>query len=479
MESTKLFTYSLRDLFEKRLRLPPYQRSYSWLATHVRDLLDDTFGRTRPYLMGTIILHQNDEDGAESLPFFDVVDGQQRLVTLTVILHVLQNKLGLQPSNAFPLLGSEFPEGAARTIQKTKTVVDTFLDQYSPQEQEDYLDLLLSPKGDDSKSWLEFSTLVLSGTNALDNAYVFFDSMNSKGKQLTDFDLLKAHHLMFIPPRQEALATNHNGEWQSSDADHELVFSTILRRLRMWSRGDSRDSRQERPDYNEFVSVVDPGETPDDEHLFNRYMQPAAFRSWRRAGQEIIISMDYPPRDAESMIPTEVTQTIEGGDAFFLYAKRYHKIYKGLFSSDAASTEILFVRKMAEHIQNTFLRNAFRAVILLSYDKFGEKHLAEIAVHIERIISARRWDPRGFRIEGALDHIRDHKLVPILLNSVKSSHVISQLHSIARTLPSIQGQDLSGVRQWSFQSMCRFYREERSKIFDPRCGLVSNFYPSN
>jgi hypothetical protein len=182
---------------------------------------------------------------------------------------------------------------------------------------------------------LQFHVLVLNkipnGPDPLDRAYTFFDSVNSKGKALSDFDLLKAHHLMFIPFKQEVLATHHNADWLSKDEAHADLFSKTLRRLRMWARGQERDNKKEWADFNEFSSVVEPDHEEDMVHVFNRYMQPAAFHSWRREGDRIVLSMDYPVQDGELLIPTEITQTIEGGDAFFLYAKRYHSLYNALF----------------------------------------------------------------------------------------------------------------------------------------------------
>ena len=319
--------------------------------------------------------------------------------------------------------------------------------------------------------------LVLSGKNALDRAYTFFDSVNSKGKALSDFDLLKANHLMFIPPEQEALASKHNDEWLRRDEAHAHLFSTILRRIRMWSRSQDRDAKRERPDYNEFCAEAEPEHGTNAGHKFNRYMQPAAFRSWRRVDDRIVLSMDYPVLDSEALMPAQITQTIEGGDAFFLYAKRYHELYESLFNSDSdgVSTAVSFVRSLAWHMDNHYLQNAFRAVMLLYVDKFGEERLIEIGVSLERIISARRWEARSLRIEGTLTHVRDKRLVPILLESVNVWHVYSQLHVMAQSQPSPPA-DLSGVQLRYRESIAQFYTRERSKILEPRAYALASSY---
>lgn len=248
----------------------------------------------------------------------------------------------------------------------------------------------------------------------------------------------------------------------------------------MWSRGQKRDTKRERPDYNEFCSLVEPEHETDSEHLFNRYLQPVAFRSWRRVGSRVVLSMDYPVLDGEALIPTQVTQTIEGGDAFFLYAKRYHRLYETLFVEIGGrlSTAISFIRRLASHIDNRYLQDAFRAVMLLYVDKFGENKLIEVGICTERIISAWRWEAWSVRIEGTLGHVSDKRLIPILLESVNSLHAYSQLLAVTQTLSQAR-PELRPVQQRYYASLAGFYTQESSKILDVRAHSLASFYTSD
>jgi hypothetical protein len=70
------------------LRMPPYQRSYAWEANEVHELLEDlrrTGRRKRFHFVGAIVLVEMD-DGT-----YLVVDGQQRLTTISMILAVLRD----------------------------------------------------------------------------------------------------------------------------------------------------------------------------------------------------------------------------------------------------------------------------------------------------------------------------------------------------------------------------------------------------
>jgi hypothetical protein len=75
-------------------RIPSYQRPYSWTEEQVDQLLDDLLGAldaenvadNTPYFLGSIVLIKH-PDRREA----DVVDGQQRLTTLTMIFAVLRD----------------------------------------------------------------------------------------------------------------------------------------------------------------------------------------------------------------------------------------------------------------------------------------------------------------------------------------------------------------------------------------------------
>lgn len=77
------------ELLKQGLRIPNYQRPYSWdvstalqLVDDISEALRDTERKDIPYVLGAIILH---DDGV----YLNVVDGQQRLLTLRMILAAL------------------------------------------------------------------------------------------------------------------------------------------------------------------------------------------------------------------------------------------------------------------------------------------------------------------------------------------------------------------------------------------------------
>ena len=86
--------------------IPDYQRGYSWEKEQVKELVDDIsnivhwgrdgFSGTIRQYMGTIIIHgtqQQQKYQTVYKPIWEIVDGQQRLITLSLYLAVILNRL--------------------------------------------------------------------------------------------------------------------------------------------------------------------------------------------------------------------------------------------------------------------------------------------------------------------------------------------------------------------------------------------------
>ena len=82
-------TKTIENFFTgKTLVIPSYQRDYAWKERNVSDLFDDVEEALEvgsDHYLGTFILSQKDK----SVPVHVVVDGQQRLTTLTMVLDAL------------------------------------------------------------------------------------------------------------------------------------------------------------------------------------------------------------------------------------------------------------------------------------------------------------------------------------------------------------------------------------------------------
>ncbi|WP_010533107.1 DUF262 domain-containing protein [Brachybacterium squillarum] len=234
-------TESVEALLAQDLRIPPYQRPYRWtpdLAVRLLQDLSDAAQATDgsasvTYVLGTVILHRQG-DGT-----LDVVDGQQRVLTLRLILLALRTRLGNDHGDlATALSGApDSPIGAAWT--ELASTVGTH--------------------GVESEQLAVFireqCRVFQVVTDDLDEAFRIFDSQNHRGRPLLPHDLLKAHHLREMSGETEAKRVAVVEAWERRDqVDLDRLFSLYLFRIRRWSRGRRADTF-EADDIGEFTGV--------------------------------------------------------------------------------------------------------------------------------------------------------------------------------------------------------------------------------
>ena len=146
---------SLRDVLSLKLKIPDYQRIYCWPQKNVEQLLDDIFiQRDHKYHLGTLILQKKGDE-------YDIIDGQQRTVTLALILRAMN-------FNNIQLLKESFDSvEAQRYVGYNRYIIEMYLDRRYPdvenrsKEVESILDMI------------SFDVLVLNDSS-LELAYTFF-----------------------------------------------------------------------------------------------------------------------------------------------------------------------------------------------------------------------------------------------------------------------------------------------------------------
>lgn len=88
----------IKDFFNGRFfEIPKYQRGYAWEIQNIRDLFDDiieSIESNSNHYLGTIVLSKSQDDDEK----FFVVDGQQRVTTLSLLMNSLIKKLSLNDS---------------------------------------------------------------------------------------------------------------------------------------------------------------------------------------------------------------------------------------------------------------------------------------------------------------------------------------------------------------------------------------------
>lgn len=273
--------------------IPPYQRPYAWTTEHASELLTDLlaflgndsqpFEEISPYFLGSIVLIKG-EDSPEA----DIVDGQQRLTTLTILLAVLRTSV--ETEYAAELTKFIYEKGDLivgtpnRYRLKLRERDEVFFRQYIQDEKG--LDSLLrldSAQLTDSQKNIQANAkyfaealanlaksqrvrllqylmrrcfLVVVTTPDLDSAYRIFSVLNSRGLNLQTSDLLKAEIIGAIPTEQQEKYTMI---WESEEEDlGRETFQELFAHIRMIYR--KVKLRESAP--NEFRKYIRPQNEP-------------------------------------------------------------------------------------------------------------------------------------------------------------------------------------------------------------------------
>ena len=91
----------IKDFFNGRFfEIPKYQRGYSWEVSNIRDLFEDikeSIDSNSNHYIGTIVLSKSEDDDEK----FYIVDGQQRVTTISLIINELIKKLPIKDASYY------------------------------------------------------------------------------------------------------------------------------------------------------------------------------------------------------------------------------------------------------------------------------------------------------------------------------------------------------------------------------------------
>lgn len=255
--------------------IPLYQRPYSWTTEQADELLSDLLESLpasheqvqegEPYFLGSIVLIKQD-----GKPHAEVIDGQQRLTTLTILFAAMRDTLSaLGYSGAKGLNKYLFQEGDAftgtpdrprlsirerdngffrETVQDASRDLTALQTAILPDPQRNILENYqlyrrrLEELGQEaclrlSRYILTNCFLVAVSTPNMESAYRIFSVMNDRGMDLSYTDILKSEIIGAIPDAKREAYTQ---TWESTEetlgrGSFENLFShlrTVFRKLK-------------------------------------------------------------------------------------------------------------------------------------------------------------------------------------------------------------------------------------------------------
>lgn len=336
--------------------IPPYQRPYKWSAKNVNQLINDiiTFCEkgNNEYRLGTLVLHKQETN-------LYIVDGQQRSITLILILSELAKKADFQ--DLFKDIAIEqflkkpqFHEYTSRMhIRENINAVRFRLSEF---KKEHVLFLLNKCK------------FVIVTLYDISEAFQFFDSQNARGKELDPHDLLKAYHLREIPQMTDVDRSNIR-DWENLGSSRLSNLFLVLFRIKRWI--DGNEGRF-------FTSnKVDTFKGPKITKVLLPYQKIYAMAECYadEYNRDTARRLDCQHMD----FPHQIDQIIINGTLFFDMVRYYSQrevIVKEMVQKHCPRIDEA-IKTYAERNRkgDIYTRNLFYAALLFYYDKFSDDGL--------------------------------------------------------------------------------------------------------
>ncbi len=369
-------TYSIlkiKDLPFNNFIIPGYQRPYKWGVKNANQLINDLlyFKDSEEYRLGTLVLHEN-----------NIVDGQQRIVTLSLLLYELFNKKEIRAKNPYQEVQERIKIFWKRTeftneysighVRENLTAIEDRLDDLDDK----FLDFLLSK-----------CQFVVVRLPEISEAFQFFDSQNARGKDLEPHDLLKAFHLREIKKLSEKDSDNIT-KWQDLDSQRLVELFLTLYRVKRWAKNNSgKEFTKDDVDAFKGISL--------DDKRYPFYMQQIICH---------FFSLFYdsePDRNIDQSkieFPFQIDQVCINGSRFFdmirYYEAMYNKIideneYKNYDSTEDEKSAYKIIRLLNNYPNrnrtgDSYVRQLFNCLLIYYIDRFGFAEINKVARKIFR-----------------------------------------------------------------------------------------------
>ncbi len=245
---------------EKQFVIPIYQRVYSWGKEHCKQLWDDIIktggnDQMNGHFIGSIVFVH---DGIYTTSHNEllIIDGQQRLTTITLLFIALRNYLNDEDEflekfsrqkiqNRYLINSDEKGDKKFKLIlsEPDRDTLLSLIDENKRKPSEPSLKIMENFKL--FEEWIRKNTdkleTIFKGLDKLmvveislergkDNPQLIFESMNSTGKDLTQTDLIRNYILMGLEPEKQEIF--YKKYWRAMEEDfkqNETLFNRFVR----------------------------------------------------------------------------------------------------------------------------------------------------------------------------------------------------------------------------------------------------------
>jgi len=340
------------DLFGMKLCIPWYQRPYEWQERNVVELLEDIFaasrGKKSAYRLGSIILHHRKED-ASDIDVYDIVDGQQRTLTLALLCSALPGEpppACFTDPDFYPALKQ--CRISRRNIRNNYVVIENYIKTHNLTEEA-------------VRNALNILEVVVIRVETQPEAFQLFDSQNSRGRRLEPHDLLKAYHLRIAKDQPGKGKIKEQVEkWENHrSVDISKLFRDYLYRIYKWERLEKCF-----------------GFAAKDIGVFKGL--PVKWEEQRA----IVCDYDYAKKAKASTGMFQIGEPVVPGLDFFEMVEHYFDMRQTIDKKISSCEKVNAIFKTLEgHSGVAYVEKMFKAVLLCYFDRFGfEESAPDVAI---------------------------------------------------------------------------------------------------
>lgn len=340
------------EIFKQgNLTIPEYQRPYKWTVKNTNQLIDDILlhQEKSKYRLGTMVVHDNNGE-------LEIVDGQQRFITILLIAKVLSDGNFLDKDISYFLTHLKFSNTIShKNIAKNYQAV---ISRASDIVNEKF-----------AKFFSEQCEMVQIVLKSESEAFQFFDSQNARGKDLEPHDLLKAFHLREMNDSESSEKIAVVSQWEDiKSEDLAKLFALYLYPIRQWSKRQS--ARYFSKSDIDIFKGINLKKSPAYPYAQTLRMLESFTQHYKNSPDRLFDNQDV-------HFPFQLSQTMINGRHFFDMVSYYQKSKDNLFKElkeNEQTNRIISILDNQEYKHRTgdkYVRRLFDSAVLFYWDKFG------------------------------------------------------------------------------------------------------------
>ncbi|KSU64622.1 hypothetical protein AS034_01950 [[Bacillus] enclensis] len=300
----------------KQFIIPIYQRKYSWTLEQCRQLWNDIIRASnddeiKGHFVGSVVYIEKGLYQISAVPQLLVIDGQQRMTTLTLLLLALGKAIksneeiheitSKKIKNRY-LVNNDEEDDLYHKMLLTKSDKETLLsliedrdlpDEYSTRVFENFrffIDQIYKSGINLNKLYHGINKLIvvdISLDRDHDNPQLIFESLNSTGLELSQADLIRNYVLMKLEPKEQELL--YKNYWYPMEKgfgnyNESSIFDRFMRDYLTLKTGRIPNIKKVYSEFKEYASRQNDSTIEDilrDIYKYSKYFVRLAFQTER------------------------------------------------------------------------------------------------------------------------------------------------------------------------------------------------------